>query len=100
MSNFTPGPWFAEMDGKHWTVRAFLDCKTPNKFKTFGLCRILGNRPDNKATAQAIAAVPEMVDWIKGMREAIIAGDSDAITLLLATGRSILCRIEGEEETE
>ena len=53
-----------------------------------------------RANVFAIAEVPEMVDWIKGMRKAIIAGDSDAITVLLTKGRAILRRIEGEEETE
>ena len=55
---------------------------------------------DNDDDAFLIAAAPEMKVWIEEMRAAIIEGNSDAITALLTTGRALLRRIEGEEETE
>lgn len=99
---FTPGPWFAEINGKHWAVRAFLDCHNPNKFKTFELCRILGNRAD----ARLIAAAPEMKDLLWDAWQdlnALSNGDQSCDARYEATETmekimSLLRRIEGEEE--
>ena len=103
MSNLMPGPWW--IDEKGYSVWG-------NKEDPFPIVDICcwGQLKKNHSIEEAmaiqranvfdIAEVPEMVEWIKGMRKAIIAGDSDAITVLLTKGRAILRRIEGEEETE
>lgn len=50
------------------------------------------------ANARAIEQVPDMVKWIMEMREAIIEGNSDVISVLLTKGRAILQHIDGEED--
>ena len=63
MSNFTPGPWTAELeeDSPHWTVRA----PYPGKGNaTFELCRMSGTTAQNEIDATAISLVPEMVELL------------------------------------
>ena len=103
MSSYTPGPWWIDEEG------CYIWGDKEDPFPIVEIC-CLGQLKKNhsideamaiqKANVFAITAVPEMVEWIKEMREAVIEGNSDAITLLLTKGRAILHHIEGEEETE
>lgn len=98
-----PGPWWIDESGRY---------VMGNEEDPFPIVNICGwgllkknhsmeeAMAIQKANVIAITEVPDMVEWIKKMRKAVIEGNSDAITVLLTKGRAILSHIEGEEEAE
>lgn len=99
--SFTPGPWgYTGRSETGHVDSIYIYSKNPECKRQTCVGEVYMDDAEPQSTeanARLITAAPEMKVWIEEMREAIIEGNSDAISALLTTGRALLRRIEGED---